>query len=77
MQIECEHMARGIELDYVRPVPPDITEAANSWRMLLQIDSDRDLKMNWWDSGRFYIFIREDDARAGDFSKTVTISQTY
>jgi hypothetical protein len=77
MHIECEHMARGLELDHTGPLPSDIREAANSWRMLLQIDSDRDLKMNWWDAGRFYIFIREDDARAGDFSKTVTISQSY
>jgi hypothetical protein len=77
MNVECECLARGLEMDYENPIPEDIREAASSWRMLLQIDSDRELKMNWWDSGRFYIFIREEDARAGDFSKTVTISQCY
>lgn len=77
LSIECEHLSRGQNYSYADPIPAEIEEAAKSWRMLLQIDSDLDLKMNWWDSGRFYIFIREEDARAGDFSKTVTISQTY
>jgi hypothetical protein len=77
MNVECEYLARSLEMNHQNPIPDEIREAAKSWRMLLQIDSDRDLKMNWWDSGRFYIFIREQDARAGDFSKTVTISQTY
>jgi hypothetical protein len=77
MHLECEYLMRGLELDYRKPIPDDIRVAARSWRMLLQVDSDRELKMNWGDAGRFYIFIREEDARAGDFSKTVTISQTY
>lgn len=77
MSIECEHLSRGLDFSHAKPIPDEIEEAAKSWRLLLQIDSDRELKMNWWDSGRFYIFIREEDARAGDFSKTVTISQTY
>jgi hypothetical protein len=77
MSIECEFLARGLGYPQAEQIPAEIEEAASSWRMLLQIDSDRELKMNWWDSGRFYIFIREEDARAGDFSKTVTISQCY
>jgi hypothetical protein len=77
MGVECEYLSRSLKPSYAEPIPDDIEEATQSWRMLLQIDSDRDLKMNWWDSGRFYIFVREEDARAGDFSKTVTISQSY
>jgi hypothetical protein len=77
MNVECEYLSRGLDFSYKEPIPDETEEAAKSWRLLLQIDSDRDLKMNWWDGGRFYIFIREEDARAGDFSKTVTLSQTY
>ena len=64
MFVECEYLARGLEVDYVNSLPDHMHEAAKSWRMLLQIDSDPELKMNWWDSGPFYIFIREEDARA-------------
>ena len=45
------------------------TEAIESWRMLLQIDADESVGMTWYDGGRIYYFIKEDDARAGDFSK--------
>lgn len=72
---ECE--ARGLAYDAAAPVPPDIERAAAEWRLLIQIDSDRALKMNWGDGGQFYVLIRESDARAGDFSRTVTLSQTY
>lgn len=72
---ECE--ARGMEYRANLPVPPDIERAAADWRLLVQIDSDSDLKMNWGDGGQFYVLIREQDARARDFSQTVTLSQTY
>jgi hypothetical protein len=77
MLAECEALARGFGANYDDLTPDEMTEAAASWRMLLQIDSDPELKMNWWDGGRFYVFIREDDARVGDFSRTVTISQSH
>lgn len=75
VQAECE--ARGLPYKAKAAVPPDIERAAADWRLLLQIDSDRALKMNWGDGGQFYVLIREADARAGDFSQTVTLSQTY
>lgn len=77
MQMACEYLARGLERDWSRPPPEDIVRASKQWRLLLQIDSDQALKMNWGDGGMLYVFIREQDARAGDFSKTVSLWQTY
>lgn len=77
MAIDCEYMRRGSRRNYDEEVPDAIGRAARQWRLLLQVDSDPALGMNWWDAGRLYVFIREQDARAGDFSKTVTITQTH
>ena len=76
MPLECEHIARGLpppnsEAD----VPPAIERACRQWRLLMQIDSDPALQMNFFGGGRLYIFIREQHARKGDFSKTVTLAQ--
>jgi uncharacterized protein YwqG len=77
MAIECEYLHRGLTREYGAPVPDDIRRASQQWRLLLQIDSDPALNMNWWDGGRLYVFVRARDAKRGDFSKTVTITQTY
>jgi hypothetical protein len=79
MPISCERLARGLE-----PLKPGeeeqsvaILRASKQWRMLMQVDSDPDLKMEFGDAGRLYVFIRDRDAREADFSKTVTLSQSY
>lgn len=47
------------------------------WRLLLQIDTDERTGMAWQDGGRIYVLVREADAHAGDFSRTVTILHSY
>lgn len=75
MHVQCELLRRGLDED--AEVTPAVERAAKLWRLLLQIDSDPALGMNWGDSGRLYVFIREKDARAGDFTKTIALSQSH
>jgi uncharacterized protein YwqG len=78
LALDCEHLSRGLEGSAHDGEPSDdLRRAAEDWRLLLQIDTDRDLRLEYGDRGRFYVFIREEDARRGRFSQTVTISQSY
>jgi uncharacterized protein YwqG len=77
MALSCERLARGLDPDGDEEPTPAIERASKEWRLLLQIDSDPALKMNFGDGGRLYVFIKERHARAGDFSKTVSLWQTY
>lgn len=78
MRLSCEYLARGLpERDYSEETPDAIDRASRQWRMLLQVDSDPDLKMNFGDGGRLYIFVREQHARRADFSKAIALWQTY
>ncbi len=76
MELECEFRSRSVTPNYWQ-VPPAVAKGAEDWRLLLQVDSDDELAMNWIDTGRLYIFVRERDARKGDFSRTATIIQFY
>jgi uncharacterized protein YwqG len=77
MALACERLARGLDPDTDEEPTPAIERASKEWRLLLQIDSDPALKMNFGDGGRLYVFIREKHAQAGRFSKTVSLWQTY
>lgn len=78
MGLICELCRRGLPMPVDgAEIPQAILRASKSWRLLLQVDSDPGLKMDWSDGGRLYVFVREQDARDCDFSRTVTISQTY
>jgi uncharacterized protein YwqG len=50
---------------------------ASDWRLLLQLDTDFDADMMWCDMGRLYFWVREQDARAGDFSNVWAILQSH
>lgn len=78
MGVTCELIRRGLPPAHDgTEITPAILRASRAWQLLLQIDSDPALKMNWGDGGRLYVFVRDQDAKAGDFSRAITLSQTY
>lgn len=81
MELECQLVTSGVYAGNSKGYSKSNVEAAKpgsaDWRLLLQLDTDDTAGMMWGDAGRLYFWIREQDARAGDFSKTWTILQCY
>lgn len=80
MEWEIEMEARGIRpKDFAAwlktPEAAALEPEVRQWRLLLQIDSDPDVGFQWVDSGTLYYWIREQDARAGDFSGVRMVAQ--
>lgn len=70
MEQECDRVTSGLFDGPPGGGPAD-------WRLLLQIDTDNDAGIMWGDTGRLYFWIREQDARAGDFSRVWMILQCF
>lgn len=75
MQVECQIDFEKAIPQY--PVSEMIVKAAEVWTLLLQIDSDDNIKRDWGDSGRLYFWIRRDDLRARNFARVYAILQCY
>jgi uncharacterized protein YwqG len=72
MELECQLVSHGLycgdSRGYADPRASALAPGAADWRLLFQLDSDDELDLMWGDSGMIYFWVREQEARAGDFS---------
>jgi uncharacterized protein YwqG len=79
MELDCELASNGLycgdETGYEDPRAKELEKNKDSWRLLLQIDSDDEAEMMWGDCGRLYFWIKEDDLKSRRFDKAWMILQ--
>lgn len=79
MELECQLVTNGLYCGdasgYNSPRVEDLAHGASAWKLLLQIDSDEEIGFFWGDCGTIYYWVKEDDARLGDFSNSWLILQ--
>lgn len=80
MELEAQLASNGIYIggpdSYSDARIAALEPGAADWRLLLQIDSDEAAGIMWGDTGTLYVWVREQDARVGDFSRVWIIVQS-
>jgi uncharacterized protein YwqG len=80
MELEAQLASNGIYMggpdSYSDERIAALEPGAADWRLLLQVDSDDSAGIMWGDTGTLYVWVREQDARAGDFSRVWMIVQS-
>lgn len=54
----------------------ELVASAQRWRLLLQVDADSGVRLEWGGGGRLYVWIRETDLGARHFDDCWVILQT-
>jgi uncharacterized protein YwqG len=79
MELECQLASNGIYCGkpegYESPRATQLAHGAGDWRLLLQLDSDKEAGMMWGDAGTLYFWVPEADARKADFTNVWMILQ--
>lgn len=81
MQRRCEWVSNGLfcgggggpAFDQGRA--QELEPGAGEWRLLIQLDSDENTRMEWGDWGQLYFWIRDEDLRQRDFTDVWVILQ--
>jgi hypothetical protein len=81
---ETIHQVGGVAFSVQEPVEAecakmagDVAEQADNWQLVLQIDSDIDVGMEWGDVGRLYLCARKPDLAARRFDQCWMTTQCY
>lgn len=79
MELECQLASNGLDVGgpegYRDPRADALRSGAADWRLLLQLDSDRELGVMWGDLGMLYFWVREEDARRAHFDDVWVVLQ--
>ncbi len=75
MRLECQLAANGVS-DVNAPAAAPLKAGANTWRLLLQVDSDDSLGMRWADAGMLYFWIERDALAARRFDNVWVVLQS-
>ena len=67
MEPQCEQIRAQLNIGR-EPAQAVPVYAGATWRVLAQIDSDWDARMQWGDAGRLYFWIHLEDLKRADFS---------
>jgi uncharacterized protein YwqG len=74
LQLEAELVSHGLycgdSTGYVEAERRGLGAGATDWRVLFQVDSEEDAGMMWYDAGRIYFLIRQQDLVQRQFEKS-------
>ena len=81
MAIECAMASAGLDAsfqpDLKHPEQRKIAVTAKDWTLMLQLDSEEKLGLQWADAGRLFFWIRKQDLAAFKFDQCWVILQSY
>ena len=79
MELEAQLASNGLycgdNTGYESEEGQRLAAGAKDWRLLLEFSSDDDLDVMWGDVGDLYFWVREEDAKKGDFSNVWLVLQ--
>jgi uncharacterized protein YwqG len=81
MEFVCQLASHGVRIGdpAVRADPQTsaLAQGASQWRLLFQFDSDEDLGVSWGDAGCIYYWVKQEEAREGNFSSSWLVLQCH
>lgn len=79
MELQCQLVTNGVYLgnsDYLKDARyEELKAGASDWRLLLQLDFNKDFNPFGGESGMLYCWIRREDSLAGRFDRSWMIFQ--
>jgi uncharacterized protein YwqG len=75
MRLECQLASHGVK-DIKDPRANELSKGAEDWQLLLQIDTDQDIGMNWGDNGMIYYWLKASDLKKSDFDDAWLVLQS-
>jgi uncharacterized protein YwqG len=75
MRVQCQLVSHGIK-DTNDPRAKDLLPGARDWHLLLQVDSDESVGMQWASTGMLYYWIAQTDLQAHHFEHSWLVLQS-
>ncbi len=75
MRLECQLASHGVT-DVNNPQAAELSKDAMDWQLLLQVDSDEQVGMEWGNTGMLYYWIKKADLQACRFDRTWLVLQS-